>query len=57
MLQHAEMFVLAMPVGNEGRSTAPVTSTPVAESKVPQAGMGVLEGVGEALCEALCEGL
>ena len=57
MLQHADMFVLATPVGNEGESTAPVTSTPVAERRAPQAGMGVLEGVGEALCEVLLLGV
>ena len=53
MLQQAETLELATPAGKAGERTAPVTSTPVAERRAPQAGMGVLEGVGETLGEVL----
>ena len=57
MLQQEETLELATPAGKASERTAPVTSTPVAERKAPQAGTGVLENVGETLGDALLLGV
>ena len=54
-LQQADRLLPATPAGYEGESTAPVTSTPVADRKAPQAGTGEGEALAERLVEVLGE--